>query len=112
MTHTISDIDHYWESETLHLPFVVETGDGTAKDLTGTTIHWQLQDYSGQVVLSDDDTGVSTTIVDAASGAFRVEIDADVTDGLGNRSYDERTTVIDDAGNKLIVGASFSISGL
>lgn len=112
MTHTISNIDHYWESETLHLPFSVEAGDGTAKDLTGATINWQLQDYGDQVILSDDDTGVSTTIVDAGAGTFRVEIDADVTDGLGNRTFDERITVVDADGNKSIVGASFSISGL
>ena len=112
MTHKISNIDHYWESETLHLPFAVEQGDGSAKPLTGATINWQLKTHDGQIVLSDDDTGVSTTIVDAAAGTFRVEIDADVTDGLGNQTYDERTTVIDDAGNKSIVGARFSISGL
>lgn len=108
MTHTIDDIDHYWGTETLHLPFNVENPDGSAKDLTGATIEWELQDRNDQVVLSDSDSGVSTTI--GTSGTFRVEIDADVTSGLGDSVYDERTTVIDDAGNKSIVGANFSIT--
>lgn len=111
MTHELGSIDHYWEGNTLHLPFAVENPDGTSKDISGATISWELARFpGGPAVLSDDDTGVSTTVTDAANGTFRVELAAGTTTDFTG-GYRERVEIEDSSGHLLtFVNPSFDIA--
>lgn len=108
MPHTLDSVDHYWEGDTLHLPFTATDADGNPENINGWEIRWALS-RGGDEVLSTADEGVTVNRDDAA-GEFVVEIAADATDGLGDRSYRERLQLEDTAGTRLtFVNHSFDI---
>lgn len=104
MSHTIESVEHWPSGDTRVFPFVVPDEDsdvdGARKDITAATISWKLEKTaSGTVVLSDSDSGVSTTITDASNGEFEVEVDKTATESLEG-TYREIIKITDSAGNR------------
>ena len=77
--------------------------NGSAKDISGASTAWFLLpdqgDPDGDAVLSDSDSGISVSIVDAANGRLDITINQGETDGLSGR-YWQRIEV-DDTGDGL-----------
>jgi hypothetical protein len=75
----------YYEGDSLDINVNVTTPDGSAKDISGASIRFKVKDDFGEpALLSDSDSGVSTTITDATAGELTVSLDAGVTDGLAD----------------------------
>ena len=107
MTSTGEDIggdrNPYYAGDSLEMEFSVITPDGTAKDLSNATIEWTISDDEGDPeLLSEDDPGVTTTILNASDGVFEVVIDSETTTGMEGTYYHE-ARVTDDAGDTAVV---------
>lgn len=81
----------------------VDNPDGTAKDLTGASVEFALSERpDGPEELSQDDSGVTAAVTDAAAGEVTITIDADTTDGMARKWYYE-VRVTDSEGKKSVV---------
>ena len=89
----IQEVDDTLSDETRVLEFTAQE-DGSTKDISGGKISWSLADNS-DVLLSDDDPEVSTSIVDGTNGRFDVTIDGFDVDPGG---YRQRVEVVDTQG--------------
>lgn len=104
MSHTIESVEHWPSGDTRIFPFVVPDEDSDVedarKDIASANIEWKLEDSTtGNTVLSDSDSGVSTTITDASNGEFEVEVDKTATESLEG-TYREIIKITDSAGNR------------
>lgn len=100
MPHEIPPDEHYTAGEYVIWEYTVEK-DGAAYPIDGATVSWYLLhrqgDDAAEAVLSDGDSDMSATIVDAANGRIDVEIGSDVTADLSG-NYWQRVVVTDSAG--------------
>jgi len=102
MTTTAQNFEIY-KGDDLTLQVTVKNADGTAKDLTGATIKWQLSTgVNATPPLLSKAVGTGITITNAAGGVFEIAIaqsdtasmpakdtyyhEAEVTDGAGKKS--------------------------
>lgn len=74
------DAEPYYEGDSLKLTFDVNNRDDTDKNLDGASAEWELKN-STETLLTDSDTGVSTT-VDEANNNVVIKLDAGATDGM------------------------------
>lgn len=79
------------------------TEDGSARDLSGSSVEWAISDKPGSAeVLDQSDTGVDASITDAGNGEVTITVDEGVTDDL-RKSYSHELRVTDSSGRKSVV---------
>jgi len=77
--------------------------DGTPRPLGGATLSWAVAETAGEApVLTDDDSGVAVTIVDAGAGEVRVDIESGVTSDLAGY-YEHELLIADSDGEETVV---------
>lgn len=113
MTYDIQPPESYDAGESLTQEFTIEQPDGSAKDISGATVTWELVpdegDDSGEAILDDGDSGVSVTIVDGPNGRVDVAIGQDLTTDRGGQRDWQRLTVDDTGDGKQIWSGPFPI---
>ena len=86
--------------DTKILSITAQTSTGTALNLNGAVITWQLFPLGGGTALLTKTIGGGITITDASNGVFQVKIDpADTADLAG--SYNHEAQITDTDGNIL-----------
>ncbi len=112
MTHEIDPPRTYAAGESLIQTFSI-TEDGSARDITGAAVQWQLLPTQGadaaDAILDESETGVDATITDDVNGTVEVAIDQDVTTDLGGERLYQRLIVDDNGPGKQIWGGVFPI---
>jgi len=101
MPYQIESVNNWPAGDTRIFPFIVEDEDSDSEffDLSGADIEWKLKDtVTDEVVLSLDDSGVSSTITNATEGKFEVEVDKSATSELEGR-FREIIQITDSRGN-------------
>jgi hypothetical protein len=106
MVETGQDIgietEPYYAGDALQIVSTVFDG-GVERNLENDEVEFRLETrLNKNVILDDDETGVSATVSDAASGEITVRIDGGVTTGMEGR-YRYRIRVIDDSGSPATV---------
>ncbi|UBF23027.1 phage BppU N-terminal domain [Haloarcula virus HCTV-16] len=102
--------DPYYAGDSLTIEVTVETPNGGAFDLTGGTISWALADHSGaEADLTDEDSGVTTGIVNASEGRLEVVIDSGATDDLAGKKYHELEVEAADGDKTTVLTGPFII---
>lgn len=104
MTTTAQNFEIY-KGDDLTLQVTVKNADGTAKDLTGATIKWQLSTgVNATPALISKQNGSGITITDAVNGIFEVAIaQADTSSLAAKDTYYHEAEVVDASAKKSTV---------
>ena len=86
--------------DTKILNITAQTSTGTALNLNGATITWQLFPLGGGTALVTKSIGSGITVTDASNGVFQVKIDPADTASLAG-SYNHEVQIVDTDGNVL-----------
>jgi hypothetical protein len=96
--------------DTVSLDFTATDSDGTAFDLTGATIKWQLTSRPGATaILTKQSGGTGISITDAPGGKFTVAIDPTDTVSVARGRYYHEAQVTDVSTNVSTVASGFAV---
>lgn len=105
-------VEDYVEGDALVLRFDVVDEDGNNIGIGGIEIEWEVRDtrYS-DVLLSTEDDGVTTQIVDEDEGVFEVEIETAASESVRG-SHVHIVRLLDADGNQTSFIGRFVIGGV